>query len=271
LGPPGIDGTLHGVVTPSRPGASAPLHLSVVIPVRDEAESLETLHRELDAALARVTGGVELIFVDDGSRDDGLARLRSLAVKDPRVRVIALDGNHGQTAALDAGFRAARGEWTLTLDADLQNDPADIPSLLAWCGQADVIGGIRLGRRDPPLRLLSSRIANAVRNRLTGERVTDVGCSLRVMRSDLLRRVKLHRGMHRFLPTLLRLEGARVVELPVSHRPRRYGRSKYGILNRLFVGVVDLLAVRWMQSRRLHYRAREERSPGHSPGGEGIG
>ena len=234
-----------------------PLFLSVVVPLRDEEDSLEPLHRELDAALAGVAGGIEIVFVDDGSRDRSLARLRGIAAKDGRVRVIALDGRHGQTAALDAGFRAARGEVTVTLDADLQNDPADIPRLLAALEGVDVVNGVRERRRDSPLRLWSSRVANGVRNAVTHESVTDVGCSLRAMRTVYLRRVKLFRGMHRFLPTLLRMEGARVVELPVSHRPRRYGASKYGVHNRLWTGLVDLAAVRWMQSRVLRYRKTE--------------
>lgn len=234
------------------------LRLSVIVPVHDEAESLEPLHGELDAALGGLEGGLELIFVDDGSRDGSLARLRDIADKDARVRILALDGQHGQTAALDAGFRVARGEVTAMLDADLQNDPADIPRLLAELEHADVVNGVRLDRRDSAVRRISSRIANAVRNWATGETVTDVGCSLRVMRTSLLRRVKLYHGMHRFLPTLLRLEGARVIEVPVSHRPRRYGRTKYGIGNRLWMGLVDLLAVRWMQRRSLHYRVRWE-------------
>ncbi len=231
--------------------------LSLVIPVRDEAESLEALHRELDAAVGAWPGGLEILFVDDGSRDASRARLQAIAEKDARVRVLALDAPHGQSAALDAGFRAARGELIATLDADLQNDPADLPRLLAALEQADVVCGVRFARRDGLRRQLSSRIANALRNALTGERVRDVGCSLRVMRSSHLARVKLHRGMHRFLPTLLALEGARVIELPVAHRPRRHGRSKYGIFDRLFVGLVDVFAVRWMKSRRLDYRVTE--------------
>ena len=232
--------------------------LSVVVPLRDEQDALEPLHRELDAALAGVAGGVELIFVDDGSRDESLARLRALADKDPRVRVLVLDGRHGQSAALDAGFRAARGEVVVTLDADGQNDPADIPRLLAALEGADVVNGVRVARRDDWLRRVSSRIANGVRNALTRETVTDVGCSLRAMRVEPLRRVRMWRGAHRFLPTLLRLEGARVIEIPVGHRPRRHGRSKYGVLDRLFVGIADVLAVRWLQARALHYRVREE-------------
>lgn len=244
---------------------STPLALSVVVPVFDEADSLETLHRELDAALVGVGGGLELIFVDDGSRDDGLARLREIAAKDTRVRVLALDRNSGQSAALEAGFRHARGEFIATLDADLQNDPRDLPRLLAHLDHADVVNGVRAGRRDTWVRRISSRVANGVRNRVTGEQVSDVGCSLRVMRASYVRRVKLFRGMHRFLPTLLRMEGARVVEVPVSHRARRFGRSKYGILDRLFAGLADLAAVRWMQSRRLDYRVSEPSAAAPAP------
>ncbi|MEB2344271.1 MAG: glycosyltransferase family 2 protein [Deltaproteobacteria bacterium] len=244
--------------------AAAPW-LSVVVPLHDEEHSLEPLHRELDAALAGVTGGVELIFVDDGSRDGSRARLRELAAKDPRVRVLALDRQHGQSAALDAGFRAARGAVVVTLDADGQNDPADIPRLLAGLDRADVVNGVRVGRRDGWGRRASSAVANGFRNAWTRESVTDVGCSLRVMRAETLRRVRLWRGAHRFLPTLLRLAGARVIELPVAHRPRRHGRSKYGVLDRLFAGLADVFGVRWLQSRALHYEAREEPPPRDDP------
>lgn len=221
----------------------------MVIPVCDERDNLEPLHRELDAALAELR--VEFVYVDDGSRDGSAEVLAALAKRDDRVRVLRFARNCGQTAALAAGFRAARGEVVATLDADLQNDPADLPRLLAALERADVVNGVRVGRQDSFVRRLSSRIGNGFRNWLTHEDVSDVGCSLRVMRASFLRRAKLYRGMHRFLPTLLRMEGARVIELPVRHRPRRHGRSKYGIANRLFVGVADVLAVRWMQSRRL--------------------
>jgi glycosyltransferase involved in cell wall biosynthesis len=233
------------------------IYLSVVVPVYDEADNIEPLHREIDAALAGVEGAVEFIYVDDGSRDGSGERLLDVAKRDRRVRVIRFEENQGQSAALDAGFRAVRGELTVTLDADLQNDPADIPRLLEALDRADVVNGVRTGRRDSLVRRISSRVANGFRNWVTRESVTDVGCSLRVMRSSYLRQVKLYRGMHRFLPTLLRMEGATVVEVPVRHRMRRYGRSKYGISNRLFVGIVDVFAVRWMQSRALRYRIKE--------------
>lgn len=235
--------------------------VSIVIPVFDEEASIEPLHRELDAALAQIEGGVEIVFVDDGSRDASLARLRAVAAKDPRVRVVELDGNQGQTAAFAAGFDAARGEILVTLDADLQNDPADIPRLLAHMEAtgADVVNGVRAERHDSLVRKLSSRIANAARNRVTHESVTDVGCSLRAMKAVHAKRVKLFRNMHRFLPTLLRLEGAeKIVEIPVAHRPRRHGVSKYGIGNRLWVGIADLYGVRWMQARHLRVRRKDD-------------
>ena len=230
--------------------------LSVVIPVFDERDNLAPLHRELGAALAPVPGGVEFVYVDDGSRDGSAEALAELAKGDERVRVLRFERNAGQTAAFAAGFEAARGEVIATLDADLQNDPADLPRLLAALDRADVVNGVRAARRDGFVRKLSSRIGNGFRNWMTHESVTDVGCSLRVMRASYVKRVKLYRGMHRFLPTLLRMEGARVVEVPVNHRPRGSGRSKYGIANRLFVGLADVFAVRWMQRRKLTWQIR---------------
>jgi dolichol-phosphate mannosyltransferase len=232
-------------------------YLSVVVPFCDERENVAPLHDELVAVLASVPGGFELLYVDDGSRDGTDEVLARLAAKDARVRVLSFAANAGQTAALEAGFRAARGELIATLDGDGQNDPADLPRLLAALANADVVNGVRAQRRDAWRRRLSSRIANAFRNWATGDDISDVGCSLRVMRASFVRELKLYRGLHRFLPTLLRMEGARVIELPVNHRPRRAGVSKYGIGGRLFVGLVDLMAVRWMLKRRLAREARE--------------
>ena len=235
--------------------------VSIVIPVYNEEDSIEPLHRELDAALAGVEGGVEIVLVDDGSRDASLARMRAIAAKDARVRIVELDGNQGQTAAFAAGFAAAQGVITVTLDADLQNDPADIPRLLERMDEtgADVVNGVRMNRRDSWVRLVSSRIANDARNWVTHESVTDVGCSLRAMKTVYVKRVRLYRNMHRFLPTLLRMEGAKnIVEMPVAHRARRHGVSKYGIGNRLWVGIADLFGVRWMQERHFRVRVKGE-------------
>ena len=238
--------------------------LSVVLPVYNERENLEPLLEELTALLPRWVSSWEILFVDDGSTDGGSEALDRLRAIDTRVRVLHLRENRGQSAAMDAGFRAARAELVVTLDADLQNDPADIGTLLAELPHADVVCGMRVNRHDSWVRRVSSRIANAVRNSLTGESIRDTGCSLKLYRTAYLRRIKMFRGMHRFLPTLLRYEGARVVEVPVNHRPRRHGASKYGIRNRALSGLLDCLAVRWMRTRRLDYQLRDARGEGEA-------
>jgi glycosyltransferase involved in cell wall biosynthesis len=232
--------------------------LSIVIPCFNEAENLEPLAAELAAALDGIDGGYEVLLVDDGSRDDSPAVMARLAAADARLRILRQPDNRGQSAAFAVGFRHARGELIATLDADLQNDPADLPRMLAEMDDCDVLCGVRTERHDSFVRRVSSRIANGVRNRLTGESITDVGCSLRVMRARHARRVPLFDGMHRFLPTLLRLEGARIKEVPVRHRPRLRGISKYGIHNRLWRALADLFAVRWMQRRWIDPDAAAE-------------
>ncbi len=233
--------------------------VSLIVPVYNEAESLPPLLAEVEAALAGV-GSREVVLVNDGSTDGSLGVMERLREQYPRlnVRIICLDRNHGLTTAMDAGFRAARGEILVTIDADLQNDPADIPRLLAYLGDYDVAIGSRTSRRDKLVKRLSSRVANAVRNWATEETINDVACSLKAYRADYVRRLKLYNGLHRFLPTLLKLEGARVIEVPVNHRPRRYGVAKYHLLNRLVGPLLDLFAVRWMQKRHLSYRMEEK-------------
>ena len=231
--------------------------LSLVIPFRDEAPSLAALYEELAAVLDAFPFESELIFVDDASADDGRTVVGLLAARDARVRLLLVSPHAGQSAALEAGFRAARGELVATMDADLQNDPADLPALVAAMSEADCACGIRVGRRDRwPIRL-ASRIANRVRRRVLGDGIEDIGCSLRVMRRDLLMRVKLFRGAHRFLPVLLALEGARIVERPVRHRARRHGRSKYGVWMRLRVVWADLLGVAWLSRRVARNEVKE--------------
>lgn len=237
--------------TERRSKAGAPW-LSVVLPVRDEIGALPGLTGELAKVLDGLGRSSECIFVDDDSRDGSRAWLQAESSCRPDWRVVMLDGHRGQATALGAGFAAARGELIATLDADGQNDPADLPLLLGLLGEdVDVVCGVRVERHDAALRRLASSVANAVRNRLTGEQITDVGCSLRVMRASFAKAIRLERGLHRFLPTLLRIEGARIVETPVSHRPRRAGRSKYGVFDRLPQALRDLWTV-----RRLRKSAR---------------
>lgn len=236
---------------------AAPLGLSIVIPFRDEAPSLPALYAELARVLDGLDAPAEILLVDDESGDDGLGVAQALARVDARVRVLALSPHAGQSAALEAGFRAATGELVATLDADLQNDPADLPSLIAAMVEADCVCGVRVDRQDPLSTRFASWIANRLRRRVLGDSVSDVGCSLRVMRRASLARVRLFRGGHRFLPILLALEGARIVERPVRHRPRRHGRSKYGVLSRLRVVWADLLGVAWLARRVQRYDVKE--------------
>lgn len=235
--------------------------LSIVIPVYNEEENLPLLAAEIEAALAPTGLPYEVIYVDDGSTDGSPEVMRSLAATDPRVRILHLRRNSGQSAALDAGFRHARGEVIATLDADLQNDPADIPCLLEVLPECDVVCGVRQKRRDKWVRRISSKVANGVRNWLTHESVTDVGCTLRVYRRESVEHIFMFDGMHRFLPTLLKLAGARIREIPVHHRPRLHGVPKYNIRNRIWKALADLLAVRWMQRRWIDRGTVEEIQP----------
>jgi glycosyltransferase involved in cell wall biosynthesis len=240
------------------PAPAAVPELSVIVPVYNEEESVPELAREIAAALDPLAIAYEVIWADDGSTDGTPAALVALAAADPRVRVVRIGRNSGLSAALDAGFAHARAPVLVTLDGDLQNDPADIPRLLAELADCDVVCGVRAKRRDNWLRRASSRIANGVRNRLTRESIADVGCTLRAYRAPFVARVPMFTGIHRFLPTLLRLAGARVKEVPVNHRPRLHGEPKYNIRNRIWRALVDLFAVRWMQRRWIDRRLVEE-------------
>lgn len=235
-----------------------PPEISLVIPVYNEEENLPVLAAEIREALAPLGRPYEVIYVDDGSTDRSPEVLRALAREDSAVRIVRQRRNAGQSAALDAGFRFARGTIVVTLDADLQNDPADIPLLLGKLEGYDVAAGVRTRRQDDWVRRASSKIANGIRNRFTSESITDVGCTLKAFRIEYLRRIPMFTGMHRFLPTLLRMEGARVIEVPVNHRPRLHGQPKYGIGNRIWKALADLFAVRWMQKRWIDRRLSEE-------------
>jgi len=201
--------------------------------------------------------------VDDGSRDHTAQVLCELAAKQLEVRTIRFRHNAGQSAALDAGFKQARGRVVVTLDADLQNDPRDIPRVLEMLKDYDVVCGIRQGRQDTWLRRKSSTFANDLRRRVLHDDIVDVGCSLRAYRRHCLASIKLYNGMHRFLPVLLQIEGFHIGQVPVRHHPRQHGRSKYNTRNRAWRALLDLLAVRWMQSRQLRYDIIEPESAAH--------
>ena len=236
--------------------------VSVVVPVFNEEGNVEPLVEEIAATMNRLDMDWELWLVDDGSTDASPARIRNLCEREPHAGFLSFHRNRGQSAAFGAGFEAATGDVIVTLDADLQNDPADIPALLDVYRQGfDMITGWRVKRRDDSRRRLASRVANAVRNALTAETVHDTGCSLKVMRASLARRLPMFRGMHRFLPTLMKMYGARVTEVPVNHRPRHSGVSKYGAFSRGWEAFQDLLAVNWMLRRYRPGEVKERRDP----------
>lgn len=230
--------------------------ISFVIPVYNEEGNIQRLFDELSRVGSELTQPYEVVLVDDCSTDRSLEIIRGLADLHPQVRYLSFAANCGQSAALYAGFQHATGDIVITMDADLQNDPADIPKLLGYFGEYDMVNGWRADRQDTLSKKIGSRIGNYVRNKLTWESIHDTGCSLKVMRASMLKRIRMFRGLHRFLPTLMRLEGARVIEVPVHHRPRIHGVSKYNNLRRGIEGLYDVIAVRWMIKRHLTIRIR---------------
>jgi glycosyltransferase involved in cell wall biosynthesis len=225
-----------------------------VIPFKDEAESIPLLSDELNTVIDNNRFSCECIWVDDGSTDNSSEIIKHLMESRHDYRLIQFDKNYGQSAALGCGFRKSRGEIIVTLDSDLQNDPSDIPGFLDLLLNStfDMVNGIRKNRHDSAIRLLTSRIANQFRNTLTRSSVTDVGCSMRVFYRKCVENIPVFKGMHRFLPTLVEMQGFCITEAIVNHRPRLKGRTKYGIQNRLWVGIIDTLAVRWMQHRFVY-------------------
>jgi dolichol-phosphate mannosyltransferase len=229
------------------------MELSVVIPVRNEAPNIAPLVREIAAALEGRLD-YEIIYVDDGSRDETAAAVRALAREVPRLRLLRHRRSFGQSTAIRTGVKAARAPWIATLDGDGQNDPADIPKLwdMARAAASEpplLIAGHRARRRDSTVKRLSSRIANWVRRGLLGDGTPDTGCGLKLFPRALYLELPFFDHNHRFLPALVRRAGGRVVSVPVNHRPRERGRSNYGTLDRLFVGIVDLFGVMWLMRR----------------------
>lgn len=243
-------------------------NLSVVIPFFNEEENVDPLFEELIPVLRGTSREFEVVAVDDGSVDGTAERLRQAASRFPEISVLRIIKNSGQTAAFEAGFRRARFRLVATMDGDLQIDPADLPRMVHQLetGGVDFVYGWRKSRRDPLLKRISTRIANRVRDWLTGESIPDTGCPLKVFKSEVVKRMKLFNGMHRFFITLAHMDGYRSSQMTVNHRPRRHGVSKYGLWNRLFRSLRDCFAVRWMMRRHLKYELA-----GESPaGGERV-
>lgn len=242
------------MIPPSSPWAS------VIIPIKDERENLSpliaSLVKVMDSHERSQTRPYEIVFVDDGSRDGSSEELDRLATQHPQVRVFHFDRNYGKTCALEAGFRQSLGEIIIQIDGDLQQDSEDILKLLPYTDSHDVVCGWRQQRQDGLVKMLSSRIANRVRNYFTHDGVHDTGCPLKVFRRPVLERIRLFEGMHRFFPALALMHGFTVTEVPVRHYPRIHGVSKYGMGNRLFKSLYDLIAVRWMQQRVIQYKFR---------------
>ncbi|MBT5471395.1 MAG: glycosyltransferase family 2 protein [Nitrospina sp.] len=234
------------------------LDISIVIPVYNERDNLVPLEEKLETELSKLSMTYEIILVDDGSTDGSPHIINSIKKNNPRLKLIRFGNNHGQSAAFAAGFKAARGKIFVTLDADLQNNPADIPLLLEKMEEFDVVCGWRFKRNDPWIKRVSSKIGNAVRNSLSQEEIADTGCSLKAFRRECFDNVKLFKGMHRFFPTLMKMEGFKVTQVKVSHHPRLHGESKYNIRNRLFSSLHDLMAIRWMKKRHINYDIIQE-------------
>ena len=236
--------------------------ISVVVPVHDEERSVGLLHEELEAALDPLRDAWEVVFVDDGSTDGTFAALASLQSREPTVRIVRLRRNFGKASALAAGFAQAAGEVVVTIDGDGQDDPAEIPRLLAKLDEGfDLVSGWKAHRRDPLVRRVLSRIFNRVTGQLSGLRLHDLNCGLKAYRVEVLRGLRLYGELHRFIPVLAHYRGFRVAEIPVNHRPREHGRSRYGV-ERYLRGFFDLLTVTFMG--RYRYR------PLHLFGGLGL-
>ena len=236
-------------------------YLSLVIPAFNEQENIPELLRRVGDALAGLNAPFEVIIIDDGSTDATPSLLAEAMARLPWLRVLRMGQNGGQSAAFDAGFKAARGKVIATIDADLQNDPEEIARLLPMLDGVDMISGWRKDRRDTRMRRIQSRIANRIRNWISDETIVDSASSLKLYKRHCLEGIQLYKGMHRFMPTLVKMRGFTVAEIPVKHSARFAGTAKYGLRNRAWRAFVDLLAVRWMKSRYMRYAVSEVDRP----------
>lgn len=233
-------------------------NFSIVIPVKDEEGNLQELFQEIEETMLTVEGSWEAIFIDDGSQDSSLSILKEMASNKKNIKLLSFDKNHGQSSAFACGFAKSLGEFIITMDADRQNDPRDIPQLILAVQDCDLVTGWRVNRRDPLQKRWISKISNRIRKKLLKDGMHDSGCSLKIFRREAVDKIKLFEGMHRFLPALFLIEGYRVKEVPVRHRARERGVTKYHFFNRSIKPFCDLFAVAWMRNRHLNYQIKEE-------------
>ncbi len=232
------------------------IELSIIAPIYNEEENIEYLYQSITHALNDKIS-YEIILVNDGSLDNSATLLNNIANDNLAVHVIHFEENCGQTAALWAGMRTAKGELIAIIDADLQTDPKDIVTLLPYMDNYDFVNGKRTNRQDTFIKKVSSKVGNGVRNFITHDTIEDTGCPMKLFKKEVANKYYLFEGMHRFLPTLAKMNGYRVIEIPVSHRERKFGTSKYGIFNRAFVGLMDTIVVGWLKKRHIRYKIRK--------------
>ena len=230
--------------------------LSVVAPIYNEEGNIYDLYLSITDALKGKVESYEIVLVNDGSRDQSAAFLNGIAGSDPSVKVIHFDKNYGQTAAIWAGMKNSVGELIALIDADLQTDPKDILKLMPFIGKVDFVNGMRLDRKDTMLKKISSRIGNGIRNWITGDSIYDTGCPMKLFKREVAESFYLYNGMHRFLPTIAKMNGFTVVEVSVSHQERKHGVSKYGVWNRAYVGFMDAIVIGWLKKRVILYQIK---------------
>lgn len=234
------------------------MYYSIVVPIHNEEENLRELVEEVELVMGKMGQPWEMICVEDGSTDRSLSLLQQLSLEKAFLRILVFSRRFGQSAAMAAGFEAARGKVVITLDGDRQNDPQDIPKLTAALADCDLVVGWRKERKDTWKKRITSRFSNSIRSHLCQDHVHDTGCSLKAYRREALQKIKLYKGMHRFLPALFKIEGFTVKEVPVHHRNRVKGKTKYHLGNRFLAPILDMFVVMWMRRRALNYRIREE-------------
>ncbi len=231
---------------------------SIIVPVYNEEENIQILNEEIVQVIKSLGKPFEIIYIDDGSQDRSLEVLKELKSKTPEIKIIVFEKNCGQSAAIDAGFRKSQGDIVITIDADLQNDPNDIPLLIDALKEGDAAIGWRASRKDSLKKKITSKLGNFFRNLFLGEKIHDTGCSLKAFKRETIERLKIFKGMHRFLPALVKMEGYKVIEVKVDHRPRIHGKTKYGFFDRFLSATPDLFAVMWMKRRVVPYKIKEE-------------